>query len=164
MEEMQQTLKSVIKNVFDVDAQPEVTRPDAQFGDYATNVALQLAGRLKRNPREIAEELAGKLREALGDRVREVTIAGPGFVNIALSDQALAEQAMAAPTTKPQSYKDKVVVAEYSDPNPFKVLHAGHIYTSVVGFAISNLMEAAGGQVHRVNYGGDVGLHVGKTM
>jgi arginyl-tRNA synthetase len=57
-----------------------------------------------------------------------------------------------------------VVVTEYSDPNPFKVLHAGHLYTSVVGDAISNLFEQAGAEVHRVNFGGDVGLHVGKTM
>jgi arginyl-tRNA synthetase len=55
-------------------------------------------------------------------------------------------------------------VAEYSDPNPFKVLHAGHLYTSVVGDSIANLLEKAGADVHRVNFGGDVGLHVGKTM
>jgi arginyl-tRNA synthetase len=55
-------------------------------------------------------------------------------------------------------------VAEYSDPNPFKVLHAGHLYTSVVGDAIANLLEQAGATVHRVNFGGDVGLHVGKTL
>lgn len=164
MEEIKGALAGVIKKVFDVEVPAELTRPDEQFGDYATNVALQLAGRLKRNPREVAEELAGALREELGARAREVTIAGPGFINITLSDSALAKLVAAAPATKPQTYKDKVIVAEYSDPNPFKVLHAGHMYTSVVGFAISNLLEAAGGEVHRVNYGGDVGLHVGKTM
>jgi arginyl-tRNA synthetase len=58
----------------------------------------------------------------------------------------------------------QVVVAEYSDPNPFKVLHAGHFYTSVIGYSIGSLLEAAGAIVHRVNYGGDVGLHAGKTM
>jgi arginyl-tRNA synthetase len=56
------------------------------------------------------------------------------------------------------------MVAEYSDPNPFKVLHAGHLYTSVVGDAIANLLEHAGANVHRVNFGGDVGLHVAKTL
>lgn len=164
MDEMRQALKGVIQNVFNTDVKVELTRPDAQFGDYATNVALQLAGRVKRNPREVAEELAGKLREALGDQVREVSVAGPGFINIALSDSAITAQALQAPVSKPNTYQDQVIVTEYSDPNPFKVLHAGHIYTSVVGYAISNLLEAAGGQVHRVNFGGDVGLHVGKTM
>jgi len=164
MEEIRNTLAGVIKKVFDLNVPVELTRPDEQFGDYATNVAMQLAGRLKRNPREIAEELAGALREELGDQAKEVSVAGPGFINITLSDEALLELVTTAPTTKPQTYKGKVIVAEYSDPNPFKVLHAGHLYTSVVGFAISNLLEAAGGEVHRVNYGGDVGLHVGKTM
>jgi len=164
MEEMQNALNGVIKNVFDLDVKAELTRPDAQFGDYATNAALQLAGRLQRNPREVAEELATHLRESLGDQVQEVTIAGPGFINVRLSDSALAEQAQAAPGTKPTNYQGKVVVTEYSDPNPFKVLHAGHIYTSVVGSAISRLIAAAGGDVHSVNFGGDVGLHVGRTM
>lgn len=164
MEEMHKTLTSVIQNVFNTDVKVELTRPDAQFGDYATNVALQLAGRLQRNPREVAEALAAKLREELGERVREISVAGPGFVNIALSDEALADQALSAPAIKPQPYQGQVVVTEYSDPNPFKVLHAGHIYTSVVGYSISSLLEAAGAEVHRVNFGGDVGLHVGKTM
>ncbi len=164
MKEMQAALKSVIHDLFDIDVTPELTRPDEQFGDYATNVALQLAGRLQKNPREVAEQLAGKIREVLAGQVREVSVAGPGFINLTLSDAALAHKAAVAPVAKPQTYKDQTVVAEYSDPNPFKVLHAGHIYTSVVGFAISNLMAVAGGKVHRVNYGGDVGLHVGKTM
>jgi len=164
MQTLQHTLQSVIRDTFDVDILPELTRPDEQFGDYATNVAMQLAGRVRRSPREVAELLAEKLREVAGDDVKDVVIAGPGFINVTLSDQALGAMAAAAPTLKPDTYKGQVVVAEYSDPNPFKILHAGHLYTSVVGYAIGSLLEAAGGEVHRVNFGGDVGLHVGKTM
>jgi arginyl-tRNA synthetase len=164
MQNLQYTLTIVIRETFDADVTPELTRPDEQFGDYATNVAMQLAGRVRRNPREVAEELAAKLREALGEQVKSVDIAGPGFINISLSDNALGAMAVQAPATKPDTYKGQVVVAEYSDPNPFKILHAGHLYTSVVGYAIGSLLEAAGGEVHRVNFGGDVGLHVGKTM
>jgi arginyl-tRNA synthetase len=158
------TLSRVVKTVFGVDVSVDLNRPDEQFGDYATNVAMQLAGRLQRKPREIAEELSAALQNELGESVHEVTIAGPGFINIRLSDKALIADAIAAPSSKPTTYKDQVVVAEYSDPNPFKVLHAGHLYTSIVGYAIGSLVEAAGGTVHRVNFGGDVGLHVGKTM
>ena len=61
-------------------------------------------------------------------------------------------------------YSGKTVVAEFSDPNPFKVLHVGHLYTSVVGDSISRILELAGAKVVRANFGGDVGLHVGKTM
>jgi arginyl-tRNA synthetase len=164
MREIQTAIERTIHEVFGMELAVELTRPAEQFGDYATNVALRLAGRLQRGPREVADELAAKLREVLGDKVREVSVAGPGFINLALSDAVLSAQAQAAPSTKPETFKGQVVVTEYSDPNPFKVLHAGHIYTSVVGDSISNLVERAGGEVHRVNFGGDVGLHVGKTM
>jgi arginyl-tRNA synthetase len=164
MEKITTTLASIIREVFDIDVQPELTRPDEQFGDYATNVAMQLAGRMRRSPREVAEELVAKAREALGGQITEITIAGPGFINITLSDAALLQGVRTAVHAKPQTYVGKTIVAEYSDPNPFKVLHVGHLYTSVVGYAIGSLFEAAGGTVHRVNFGGDVGLHVGKTM
>lgn len=164
MEEMQKTLIGVIQNLFNLDIRVELIRPDVQFGDYSTNIALQLAGRLQRNPHEVAEELAATLREELGDKVSEISIAGPGFVNIRLSDSVLAGQAEAATQSKPTNYQGKVVVAEYGDPNPFKILHAGHLYTDIVGEAVANLMQMSGGEVHRVNFGGDVGLHVGKSM
>ncbi|HEX7963603.1 MAG TPA: arginine--tRNA ligase [Candidatus Saccharimonadales bacterium] len=164
MQEMTATLAGVIQELFNVDVRAELTRPEPQFGDYATNVALQLAGRLGKPPREVAEQLAAKLREAYGDKAAEITIAGPGFINIRVSDAVLAAAAEAGPTNAPRSFEGQVVVTEYSDPNPFKVLHAGHIYTSVVGAGISNLIEKAGGHVHRVNFGGDVGLHAAKTM
>jgi arginyl-tRNA synthetase len=164
MEEMKRALERATQNLFGLDIQVELTRPDEQFGDYATNVALQLAGKLRRKPREVAEELASSLREDLGDRVKEVSIAGPGFINIRLSDAALTEQAEAAPVSRPDSYKGKTIVIEYSDPNPFKPLHAGHLYTTLVGDSISRLVEASGAKTIRINYGGDVGLHAGKSM
>lgn len=159
--ELEQTISTLCKQLFSVDVAIELTRPDEQFGDYATNVALQLAGKLHKSPREVAEALAVKIRENLGDKVSDVSIAGPGFLNIRLSDVSLV-QVMA--TLPARVWEGKTVVTEYSDPNPFKVLHAGHLYTSIVGDSISNLLENAGGNVHRVNFGGDVGLHVAKTM
>ena len=159
--DLENTIAAAVRELYGLDGSVELTRPDEQFGDYATNVALQLAGRLNQAPRLIAEALAVKLRENSEGQIREVTIAGPGFINLTLSDAALAGALTAASN---QSWAGKVVVAEYSDPNPFKVLHAGHLYTSVVGDSIANLLEHAGAIVHRVNFGGDVGLHVGKTM
>jgi arginyl-tRNA synthetase len=164
MQDLQQAVDRAIHDLFDVEMHAELTRTQEQFGDYATNVAMQLAGKIGKPPREIAETLAATLRESLASQVTTVDIAGPGFINIRLSDGRLSAMAQGAPGYRPRTYDGQVVVAEYSDPNPFKVLHAGHLYTSVVGYAISNLFEAAGAQVHRVNFGGDVGLHVGKTM
>jgi arginyl-tRNA synthetase len=147
--------------LFDVETDIELTRPEEQFGDYATNVALRLSKKLGKNPREIGEALAVKLRETLTDQISEVTVAGPGFINLKLADHVLLESFSSKPA---RTLAGQTVVAEYSDPNPFKILHAGHLYTSVVGDAIANLLEQAGAEVHRVNFGGDVGLHVGKAM
>jgi arginyl-tRNA synthetase len=148
-----------VKKLFNVEVEIELTRPDEQFGDYATNVALQLSKQLSKNPREIAESIAGELRN--NELLARVEIAGPGFINITLTDSALLDLAH---EPLGQGLKGQEIVAEYSDPNPFKVLHAGHLYTSVVGDAIANILEQAGASVHRVNFGGDVGLHVGKTL
>ncbi len=152
--------------MFKVDSKPELTRPAEQFGDYATNIALQLAAKTGQKPRTVAEQLVAELKQALAGQVSDVTIAGPGFVNFRLHDKALAKELAGIDKTYGHNalHKGKTVVAEYSDPNPFKVLHAGHLYTSIVGDAIATLFEAAGATVHRVNFGGDVGLHVAKTM
>ena len=158
MEEVKAAVKAAVKDLFKLDIEPEINRPTEQFGDYATNVALQLAQKLDKNPREVAEQLVEKLKSPI---IAKTEVAGPGFINIWLTDEHL----LASLDSKiDQTLKGKVVVAEYSDPNPFKVLHAGHLYTSVVGDGIANLLEAGGATVHRVNYGGDVGLHVAKTM
>lgn len=154
-------IAQAVNYAFGLQADVVLTRPEEQFGDYATNVALQLAKPLGKNPREIAETLAAALRENLSDMVSEVSVAGPGFLNIKLTDSALLG---AVSQEASQPLAGQTIVAEYSDPNPFKVLHAGHLYTSVVGDGIANLLERAGAEVHRVNFGGDVGLHVGKTM
>jgi arginyl-tRNA synthetase len=159
--ELENAVTAAVKELFGAEQAVELTRPEEKFGDYATNVALQLAKSVGKNPREVAEVLAEKLRGDLQTRLSEVTIAGPGFINLRLSDAALTEMLRAEPA---KSLQGKTVVAEYSDPNPFKVLHAGHLYTSVVGDAIANLLEQAGASVHRVNFGGDVGLHVAKAL
>ncbi len=158
MLEIKNAIQDTIQNLFDSKEQVELGRTDEQFGDYATNVAMQLAKQLNKNPREIAEAIVSKLQHPL---IKSVNVAGPGFINLKLTDEALMILAEQKPA---RDLAGKVVVAEYSDPNPFKVLHAGHVYTTVVGDSIAKLQEVAGATVHRVNYGGDVGLHVGKTM
>lgn len=163
MNAIKNAIEQAIADLFQLDVEAELTRPDPQFGDFATNVALQLAKQVGKNPREIGEQLVAQLTANKSDDIAEVTLAGPGFINIRVSDTVLLSQLRQA-TEVDQSLASKRVVTEYSDPNPFKVLHAGHLYTSVVGDAISNLLETAGADVHRVNFGGDVGLHVGKTL
>ena len=154
---MKAKLEQILADV--VGAPVSVTRPEPQFGDFATNVAMQLAGQQGRSPREIAEDIANKLRQQ--PEITEVTVAGPGFINIHLSDTALIQALQAQPA---QTLAGQTVLAEYSDPNPFKPLHAGHLYTTLVGDVLSRILEAAGAQVIRLNFGGDVGPHVAKSM
>ncbi|GHU08109.1 arginine--tRNA ligase [Alphaproteobacteria bacterium] len=162
MEKIVEAIRTAVQAEFGIDVTPTISVPDGDFGDYATNVAMQIAGRVGDSPRSIAEKIAQRLDY-------EANVAGPGFINIRLSDADVANELnnfLAQPDSYgvSKAYDKKVVVTEFSDPNPFKVLHIGHLYTSVVGDAISRLIEAAGGAVHRVNFGGDVGLHVAKNM
>lgn len=159
--EIENKIEQLITKLYSQKESVELTRTDKKFGDYATNIALQLAKKVGKNPKEIAEEIKHQLDKLPKDLVSEVSVAGPGFINIKVSNKRLFHQAKLIKTDK---LKNKVVVAEYSDPNPFKILHAGHLYTSIVGDSLANILESAGAKVHRVNFGGDVGLHVAKNI
>ncbi len=160
MENLRDTLERVILELFGIDFEVEVTpAPDNIDADYSSNVSLKLAKELHKNPFEIAEEISKKIDGSFVSR--------PGFVNFRLSDDCLSKEIFSLAEkfeVSSDKYLDKIVLCEFSDPNPFKVLHVGHLYTSVVGDAISRLFEYAGAKVIRANFGGDVGLHVAKTM
>ncbi|HET6746641.1 MAG TPA: arginine--tRNA ligase [Candidatus Saccharimonadales bacterium] len=155
---MEEKVRTIIFELFGVQQEVVLTRPDAQFGDYATNVALQLAGKLGKNPKEIAETIAAKLKESRA--FAEVNVAGPGFINIRLSAEEIFRAALHTSIESPV----KRILLEYSCPNPFKEIHTGHMYQTFLGDALGRMYEHAGTEVYRANFGGDVGLHVGKAM
>lgn len=157
---MKQELTQIVSELFGSEL-PEVnlTRPDEQFGDYATNVALQLAKPLGKNPREIAEAIAEKLRQ--NQAFSNVSVAGPGFINLRLSDRALLDQLVASYEKRRDG---QTIVIETNNPNPFKAMHIGHAFNAVLGDTIANLLDISGASTYRVSYHGDVGLHVGKSM
>lgn len=156
---MEKTIAEIIFQLYSERIEPELTIPDAKFGDLATNVSMQLAARLKKNPREIALEIANEI--AQNTDVSEASVAGPGFINIRLSDQALIAQIDCEP---PKSRVGKTIVIETNNPNPFKAMHIGHAMNAIVADTLANLLASDGAQVNRVSYHGDVGLHVGKSM
>ncbi len=160
-EELVERIEAVCKTLFGAEIKLELTRPEEQFGDFSTNVAMKLPKQLGKNPRELAEQIVAKINEQ--DEGLRASVAGPGFINIKISDQQLWETIQTA-TSLSRSLEGQTIVFEYSDPNPFKVLHAGHLYQTIIGDAIANILDEAGAKVHRVNFSGDVGLHVGKTM
>lgn len=152
-------IKTIVQDLYSVDTTVKLERPDIQFGDYSTNVALALAREVGKNPREIAEEIASKLRE--GSDVSEVSVAGPGFINMTLGSASLLALTHEEPS---QSRRGQSVVIETNNPNPFKAMHIGHAYNAVLADTIANLLAVSGANVHRVSYHGDVGTHVGKSM
>lgn len=162
MQEIKSELKKVIHDLYGLDFDPDFTpSPDNIDADYSSNAPLKLAKLLHKSPMEIANELSLA--------VNNTFITPPGFLNFAIPDQALSEQInnLAEDFSKSIStntFEGKTVICEFSDPNPFKVLHVGHLYTSIVGDSIARLFEYAGAKVIRANFGGDVGLHVAKTM
>ncbi|MFZ1458858.1 MAG: arginine--tRNA ligase [Candidatus Saccharimonadales bacterium] len=153
-----ETLEQIVRDM-GADAEVVLTRPDAQFGEFACNVALQLSKQLGKNPREIAQDIADKMTTI--PEVRTVNVAGPGFINITLTDEALYE-IISQPQAK--TLQGRKILVEYSDPNPFKPLHVGHLYTALVGDTMARLIENAGAETIRLNYSGDVGLHVARSM
>ncbi len=166
MEQINSALLSACKKLFDEEISPELALADSKFGDYASNVAMRLASELGKPPKQIAEEICNELA---GSEQFSCQPAGPGFINFRLNAKYWTEELHRALEAgdafgKNQLFKSRTVVSEYSDPNPFKMLHAGHLYTSVVGDAISNLFENAGAKVYRVNFGGDIGLHTAKSI
>jgi arginyl-tRNA synthetase len=163
MKAAQQQIERVIEQLFNTSADVVLTRPDQKFGDYATNVALQIAQRVGKNPREVADIICTAIKESEESVIADIATAGPGFINLTIADAELIT-ALDSATKTNKHLQGKTVLAEYSDPNPFKVLHAGHLYTTIVGDVVSRLLEEAGASVHRLNFGGDLGLHVGKTM
>ena len=158
MQEIKDQLKKFIQDSYGLDFEPELTPSPANIdADYSTNAPLKLAKDLHKNPMEIAEELKSAFSFA--------DISAPGFLNFKISDSALQSFIDNFSEIQPSSdYSGKTVICEFSDPNPFKVLHVGHLYTSIVGDSIGRLFEYAGAKVIRANFGGDVGLHVAKTM
>ena len=156
---MEQIISQVVKQLFDQDMSVQLTRPDPKFGDFAINVALQLAKPLGKNPREIAEMIAENLRKE--EEFSEVSVAGPGFINVKLSDQSVLNSLKKEPTTKRVG---QTVVIETNCPNPFKAMHIGHALNAILADTMANLLAVDGAIVHRVSYHGDVGTHVGKSM
>jgi arginyl-tRNA synthetase len=144
-----------------VPASVTVERPRQKgHGDYATNVALQLAKKARTNPRALAELVQERLRAV--DGVADVEIAGPGFLNISVS--AGAQGAVAAQVVesgdeygRTSTLSGERINVEFISANPTGPLHLGHTRWAVVGDAVARVLDAAGAEVTREFYINDRG-------
>lgn len=159
---MEEKISATIKELFDVEVLVQLTRPEPEFGDYATNIALQLAGRLGQNPRDMANKIASHLLETGG--FSDVLVAGPGFINIRVSGASVAGRLTAEWNTAYGSNQDgagKIVVVEYPSPNMAKPYSVGHLRSGNQGWAAKRLMEVTGWHVITDNHLGDYGAPLG---
>lgn len=141
---------------------------ELSHGDYATNVAMVAAKAAGENPRQFAEQIASNLEGQI-EYVDRIEIAGPGFINFFLARDFFAREIDRVNTLQDNwgrndSLKGRRIMIEYTDPNPFKVFHIGHLMSNAIGEAVSRIIEVNGAEVFRANYQGDVGRHIGMAL
>jgi len=147
------------------EADPLVRR--SERADFQANAALSLAKKMGAKPREVADSIATALREQTGGRFG-VELAGPGFLNLTVTDDAIWSQVAARLADErlgvgtPQLGRRTVV--EYSSPNIAKEMHVGHLRTTIIGDALARLLEHLGAEVIRQNHLGDWGTQFGMLI
>ena len=138
----------------------------SERADFQADLAMGLAKTLQRPPRQVAEAVVAAA--ALADICERVEIAGPGFINLTLRTSFL-EQALAAAARDPRlgvplaAHRERVVI-DYSGPNVAKEMHVGHLRSTIIGDALSRLLELAGHEVIRQNHIGDWGTPFGMLI
>jgi len=161
---IQSTIKKIIKDELTVEINPTNLNT---FGDYTTNIAFQLAKKLKKNPLEIAKEIVFQMEKI--DELEKVEVAKPGFINFWLSKKFLSQVAIDISQNNysfPSHHlgENKKIMIEYAQPNTHKLFHIGHLRNITIGESLARIFEAVGNKVIRTNYQGDVGLHIAKAL
>ena len=131
-----------------------------QFGDYQANGAMGAAKYLKTNPRDLAQKILDQVD--LSGIAEKTEIAGPGFINITLKNDYIAnclKDCLDKPTVQ-----SNIVVVDYSAPNLAKEMHVGHLRSTIIGDAIARTLEYQGHQVIRQNHMGDWGTQFGMLI
>ncbi|OGI45477.1 arginine--tRNA ligase [Candidatus Nomurabacteria bacterium GWB1_40_6] len=169
--QLKKLIKDALKNLEIEVSDIALEHPeDLKNGDYSTNVALAIAKGIERNPKELAEKIVIEINRLNVDKnIEKIVIAGNGFINFYLSRKFFANSVeeilnKAEDFGKNNLMDGKKVMIDYTQPNPFKPFHIGHLMSNAIGESISRLLEFSGAQMARANYQGDVGLHIAKAL
>ena len=162
MDNLKEQIKGAIKDLYGVDdvAVDFADVPGEIEGDYSTNIAMRLARQAGKAPRMVAEEII----EKLGDCGCELSVAGPGFINVSISGKALQRQLAEAWSDSygnNDSGNGKVVLVEFPSMNMAKPYSVGHLRPGTQGWAAKKVLEANGWKVITDNHLGDVGTPFG---
>ncbi len=172
-DKLQEQIKIALKNIgIKADSIVLEHPSDLKMGDYSTNVAMVYAKQLKISPKELAEKIISELKtKSIPDInfISKIEIAGPGFINFYLSHDFFVSSVkeilkLKEDWGKNEILKGKKVMVEYTDPNPFKPFHIGHLMTNAIGESVARIMEFSRAKIVRANYQGDVGPHVAKAI
>ncbi len=143
---------------------------DLSHGDFSTNVALAYCKELKMKPRELAEKIQERLNLSADLRfsLERIEVAGAGFINFYLKPEFFQSRVLEIGKNEKygrnESLARKKIMVEYTDPNPFKEFHIGHLMSNAIGEAISRTLDFCGAKIKRASWQGDVGLHVAKAI
>ena len=162
MNKVAEIINQLIEEKFNIKTEVSLTRPRPEFGDFATNIAMQLAGKLSKNPREIAEELAGELSK--NEIFENVGIAGPGFLNLRVSAKELEKilsQEFSDRFGSNNEGEGKLALIDGPSPNMAKPYSVGHLRPGNQGWAAKKLLEFSGWKVITDNHLGDYGTPFG---
>ena len=135
-----------------------------EFGDFQTNFAMVNSKKIGKNPREIAKELVEQF-DGKGI-IKKIELAGPGFINIYVSDEKLNEEITRFGSEKFEYGIDtsRIVAIDYSSPNIAKRMHVGHLRSTIIGDALKKIYEEIGFKVYGDNHIGDWGTQFGKLI
>lgn len=168
-EKIKKLIANASKNLGFNNKEINLEHPDNfSHGDYYSNIALVVAKQVGRAPKVIAQELKVEIERNLPEEIEQMEVAGAGFLNFYLSRKFFADSIKKIVDDndfgKGELLKGKTALFEYTDPNPFKAFHIGHLMANAVGETLSRLAESEGAEVKRLCYQGDIGLHVAKTI
>ena len=158
---------SVVSGVADCDPNV-ITASKPEFGDYQSNGVMSVAKKTGTNPRQLANDVVKKIVADAHPLIAKLEVAGPGFINIHLSDSVLMQRAyeIQSDTQKLISTTNKVdkIVVDYSSPNLAKEMHVGHLRGTIIGDCLARVLERQGHEIIRQNHVGDWGTQFGMLI
>lgn len=162
MNKVAEIINQTIKEKINIEVEVSLTRPRSEFGDFATNIAMQLAGKLSKNPRKIADLLLGELSK--NEIFETIEVAGPGFLNLRVSAKKLEKLLSHDFSDRFGSNNDgegKLALIDGPSPNMAKPYSVGHLRPGNQGWAAKKLLEFSGWKVITDNHLGDYGTPFG---
>lgn len=161
---LEHKLHKLLQQAIGTDDTFELENPKHEgYGDYACSVAMKMAKKAGKNPREVAQNIIDALPE--NTIIEKAEIAGPGFINITIKNEAVAEALQKFDAEKKRKNTNpKKIEVEFGNPNIAKPLHFGHFRGLIIGESLARLLRFTGNEVLTDNFIGDWGTQFGKLI